>query len=130
MLVPPDPVARPEGLEQLGRILDQRADDLERAWHVCRAVLDGECECVLVGERELTAGRIVLDEPAGGLGAQPLAHVPRVGVRPRRQLFGNHRPGGRHRLVEAEPVPDEHERRVHRGPISPTILFMNSFSLS
>src|SRR5262249_8942892 len=63
-------------------------------------------------QREGTPGRIVVDVAGGGLRREPLADVPLVGLRARRQLGRREAAGPGERLVEPEPVADADERRA------------------
>ena len=65
--------------------------------------------------REAEPAVAVLDVPAGGLRAEPLANVALAGAGSLGELGGGERAGSRQRTVEAEPVSHHDERGIQRA---------------
>jgi hypothetical protein len=114
VLVPADSFAGPGGLGDPRRVDDRPEGDLEEAWQVCRAVRVGQRERLLGRKRVAAALRVVLDVPTGGLGVQPLPHVPLRSAGALGELRRRQRPGTGERLVETEPVAHHDQRGVQR----------------
>ena len=114
VLVPPEAFARPEALGDLGLVAHARRGDVEGAGKERRALGIGEAGRLLRRQEEALAVGVVLGVAAGGLRAQPLAHVALVGARPRGELARRDRLAVAHRGVEAELVADEDGRLVQR----------------
>ena len=88
VLVPAVAGAGPEGVLDLGERLQRAQRQLERARQEDRAGGVGQREGLLRCHRVRPAAGVVLDVAAGGLPAQPLVDVARVGARPRRRARG------------------------------------------
>ena len=114
VLVPADAGPAAERLGDLRLVAHGGRHQLEGAGEERRAVLVGERDRVLGGQR--VAAVLVGHVAAGGLRAQPLAHVALAGAGALRELARRERACSRHRLVEPEPVADHDERRVQRRP--------------
>ena len=84
VLVPAHALAGPEALGDVGLVLDERRKQLEGARDEDRAVVMGERERLL--RREPEGAGLVLDVPAGGLLAEPLAQVALAATRAGRQV--------------------------------------------
>ena len=68
------------------------------------------------GSRKVPVGGVVLHVAAGRLLAEPLAYVALAALRALGELRGRDRLAVGHRLVQAELVPDQHQRRRHAPP--------------
>ena len=119
VLVPADPGAGAECVREPGVVGVAGRDDLERAAQEDRAVLVGDHHGLLGRELVGAVGRVVGYVAAGRLVAEPLTDVPLRGTGAGGQRGRRDRPGGRHRLVEAEPVADVQQQpgdgRAHVG---------------
>ena len=113
VLVPAEALARDEALRDALARQDRRVGALEGADHLERAGGIGEHEGVL--GRQDVAALAVLQEAAGRLGGEPLAHVALLGAGAGGQLLGGDRLPVGHGAVEAELLADQSERRVDRG---------------
>ena len=77
----------------------------------------------VLGERERLLGRQEEHVPLGvvahitsrRLVGEPLAHVPRVGLRAAGERFRGDGLAVAHRSIQPEPVADHHQRRAHCG---------------
>ena len=115
VLVPAHAAAAAEGLEDLVLIGVQRSDRVVYAEDVERALFVGERERVLVGQRVAVAVGVVGDVATSGLVAQPLAHGSLGDAGALGELFGGERAGSGHRPVQAELLPDDHQRCADDG---------------
>ena len=114
VLLPPEALAGAEALGDLGFVAHARRGDVERARKKRRALRVGQAGGLLRGQEEALALGVVLDIAAGGLRAQPLAHVALVGVRARRELRRRDGLAVAHRGVEPQLVADEDGRLMKR----------------
>ncbi len=119
MLVPTDPLTGAERLAEPLLVGIQRRDHVVDAQHVERALLVGERQRVLVGERVGVGLRVVLDVAAGGLVSEPLADVALGGAGTAGDLLRGQRARPGHRLIQAELLADHEQRgaddRAHVG---------------
>ena len=117
VLVPAVAGARAEGVLDLGERLERTEGELERTGEEDRSGRVGERERLLGGHRVRARGGVVLDVAAGGLSAQPLVDVARVGAGGGGERRGR-RPGprpGRGRARAAPPAARCRRRRWRRG---------------
>jgi hypothetical protein len=114
VLVPVQAAAAAERLEEAVLIREERREDVVRTEHVDRALRVGERDRLLRWQRISAARGVVGDIAARGLVAEPLAHHPRLGPRPLRQLVRRRRTAVGERAVEAEPRAEPDERRTER----------------
>ncbi len=114
VLVPAKALARAEALGYLRLVLDGGRHQLKGARDERGAVFVGQGHRLLGWQPEGPRGRVVLDVAAGRLLAQPLADVALVTVGALGQLLGGDRLAVGHRLVQAELVADQNQRRGDR----------------
>ena len=114
VLVPADARARAGGVGDAGRVQHRAERVLEQPRQIGRAVLVAERDRLLGRQAVATVRRVVGDEPAGGLGVEPLEHVALGRAGARRELGGRERAGARQCAVQAEPVAHHDQRRVER----------------
>jgi hypothetical protein len=116
LLVPADPGATAERLGDARLGLEAGQGELERPGQVGQAGRVGQGEGLLLGQAEPPAGRIVGQVAGGGLGGQPLGHVPLGGAGPLGQLGRAQRPGAGHGPVQAEAVAEHDHAGLHGRP--------------
>ncbi len=116
MLVPADAVAALERRANFRFIVQHRRDDLkcprDKAW----AVVNRQRQSLFRRQRKSVARSVVRHVAARRLSTEPFAHVPLACAGFRCQFTGGHGPRAVHRFVQPKPVPEQHQRGVHRRP--------------
>ena len=116
MLGPGQPPAGAEGLRHLGLGAQDGGHDLEAPGDEGRAVLVGQGQGLLRGQRVAPAGGVVGHVAAGGLVEEPLPDVALGGAGAPGQLGRGEGAGPGQGLVEAQPVADHDQRGAGRRP--------------
>jgi hypothetical protein len=114
MLVPADAAAGFEGLGDLGLVAEGGSGDLEEPGEKDRARFVGEDHRLFGIEAEFSARRVVAEISRRRLRREPFADIALGGpgaLGERRRIAWA---GRGQRLVEAELVPDQDERGIHR----------------
>jgi hypothetical protein len=114
VLVPAPTAAGAGGFDDVGSVVDDAVGELEEPRQERRAGCVGQRDGVLGGQRVAAGGRVVVDEPAGGLGVEPLTGVMHVGGRAFGQLGRGRRPGAGQGAIVAQPVAHHDQRGVQR----------------
>ena len=112
VLVPAEALAAGVAVRQLVDGRPHRGEHLEAGGHEGRAVLVGQDQRVLGGQREGLRGRVVGHVAGGRLRGEPLAHVALGVAEPLRQLGAGAAGVRRQAPPEAEPVAQVGEHRV------------------
>jgi hypothetical protein len=114
VLVPAPAAAGAGGFDDGGGVVGGAVGELEEPRQERRAGFVGQRDGVLGGQRVATGGRVVVDEPTGGLGVEPLPRVVHVGGGAFGQLGRRRRPGAGQGAVVPQPVAHHDERGVQR----------------